>query len=44
LEGKEDFARYADGFHKRYPFTKDVPVTFRLFQTEQFGKPYELPQ
>jgi hypothetical protein len=44
VDGKEEFDRYIDGFHKRYPFTKDVPVTYRLFQTEHFGQPYDLPQ
>jgi hypothetical protein len=44
IEGKQEFARYVDGFHKRFPFVKDAPVTFRLFQTEQFGKPYDFPK
>jgi hypothetical protein len=44
VDGKEEFDRYVDGFHKRYPYTKDVPVTYRLFQTEHFGQPYDLAQ
>jgi hypothetical protein len=44
IDGKQDFSRYVDGFHKRFPFAKDVAVTYRLFQTEHFGQPYELPQ
>jgi hypothetical protein len=44
VEGKDAFADYVNGFHKRYPFAKNVPVTFRLFQTERLGQPYELPR
>jgi hypothetical protein len=44
VEGKDAFAEYVDGFHKRYPFAKNVPVTFRLFKTERLGQPYELPR
>jgi hypothetical protein len=44
IDGKEEFDRYVAGFHKRYPFMKDVPVTYRLFQTEHFGQPYNLSQ
>ncbi len=44
VDGKAEFARYADGVHKRFPFTSEVPVTFRLFQTKDFGQPYELPK
>jgi hypothetical protein len=44
IEGKSEFARYVDGFHKQFPFAKDVPVSFRLFQTTQLGQPYDLPK
>jgi hypothetical protein len=44
VDGKQEFSRYVEGFHKRFPFAKDVPVTYRLFQTEHFGQAYELPQ
>jgi hypothetical protein len=44
VDGKDEFARYVDGFHKRFPFAKELPVTFRLFQTDKFGKPYDLPK
>jgi hypothetical protein len=44
IEGKSEFDRYVDGFHQRFPFTKDSPVTFRLFQTTQLGQPYDLPK
>jgi hypothetical protein len=44
VEGKGEFDRYIDGFHKRFPFAKDVTVTYRLFQTEHFGQPYDLPK
>jgi len=27
----------------RFPFTKETPVVFRLFATDVFGKPYDLP-
>ena len=44
VDGKQEFNRYVEGFHKRFPFAKDVPVTYRIFQTEHFGQSYELPQ
>jgi hypothetical protein len=44
IDGAKDFARYVDGFHKKYPFTKDTPVIFRLFQTDKFGQAYDLPK
>jgi hypothetical protein len=44
IDGNQEFARYVDGFHKRFPFAKDVAVTYRLFKTEHFGQPYDLPQ
>lgn len=42
IEGNEDFERYVAGFHKKYPFTKDIPVLFRLFSTTMFGEAYSL--
>jgi hypothetical protein len=42
VEGRGEFDRYVLGFHKRFPFTKDTPVVFRLFATDVFGKPYDL--
>jgi hypothetical protein len=42
VEGRQEFDRYVLGFHKRFPFTKDTPVMFRLFATDIFGKPYDL--
>jgi hypothetical protein len=44
IDGKEEFDRYVDGFHKRFPFAKGAAVTYRLFQTEHFGQPYDLPK
>jgi hypothetical protein len=44
IDGNQEFARYVDGFHKRFPFAKDVAVTYRLFKTEHLGQPYDLPQ
>ena len=44
IDENQEFARYVDGFRKRFPFTKDVAVTYRLFKTEHFGQPYDLPQ
>ena len=44
IDGKQEFDRYVDGFHERFPFAKDAAVTYRLFQTEHFGQPYVLPQ
>jgi hypothetical protein len=44
VDGNQEFARYIDGFHKRFPFAKDATVTYRLFQTEHFGQSNQLPQ
>lgn len=44
IDGNQEFARYVDGFHKRFPFAKDVAVTYRLFKTEHFGQPHDLSQ
>jgi hypothetical protein len=43
IEGKE-FDRYVDGFHKHFPYAKDLTVTYRLFQTERFGQPSDPPR
>ena len=42
IEGKEDFERYIAGFRERFPFVGDVPVEFRLFETDMFGASYSL--
>jgi len=44
IDGKQEFDRYVEGFHKKFPYTKDTAVKFRLFQTETFGQPYALPE
>lgn len=42
IEGKSEFEAYAKGFHDEFPFTKSVPVQFRLFSTTMFGQEYIL--
>jgi hypothetical protein len=42
IEGRDEFDRYANAFHKKFPSTRDVPVIYRLFTTDVFGKPYAL--
>ena len=42
INGSRDFERYVAGFRKAFPFTKDAPVRYRLFETTQFGEPYTL--
>ena len=42
INGSRDFERYVAGFRKVFPFTKDVPVRYRLFETTRFGEPYTL--
>ncbi|MGD2117198.1 MAG: hypothetical protein PVG66_02465 [Chromatiales bacterium] len=42
IDGRSEFESYIDGFRKKYPFVKDVPVQFRLFSTETLGIPYAL--
>ena len=44
VEGKPEFDRYVEGFHKRFPFTAEAPVIFRLLETNRFGGPYALPE
>jgi hypothetical protein len=44
IDGSREFSSYVDAFHKHFPFTKDVPIVFRLFETSTLGKPYELPK
>lgn len=43
IEGAQDFRQYSDEFHREYPSTRSVPVTYRLFETEVLGTPYALP-
>lgn len=42
VEGRADFEKYVDGFRKKFPFVKNVPVHFRLFSTQQLGNSYFL--
>jgi len=44
IDGRSEFERYIDGFRKKYPFVKDVPVQFRLFSTKTLGNPYALDE
>lgn len=43
IEDPQDFSKYSADFHREFPATRYVPVTFRLFETDTFGKPYVLP-
>ena len=43
IEDPADFSRYGAEFHREFPSTGSVPVTFRLFETDTIGKPYSLP-
>lgn len=42
LESREEFEKYIEGFRKKFPFVKQVPVQFRLFSTRFFGQPFSL--
>lgn len=42
IEGREEFEKYIAGFRQKYPFTKNVPVQFRLFSTQLLGNPFSL--
>jgi hypothetical protein len=33
----DDFDRYVEGFRESYPFVKQVPVHYRIFETRFFG-------
>lgn len=44
IDGRNDFERYVEGFRRRYPFTRGVPVQFRLFSTQTLGEPFSLRQ
>lgn len=43
LESREDFEKYVRGFREKFPFMKPVPVQYRLFSTQLFGRPFSLP-
>jgi len=42
VDGRSEFENYVNGFRKKYPFVKDVPVQFRLFSTKILGRQYKL--
>jgi hypothetical protein len=42
IDGREEFEKYVEGFRKKYPFAKNVPVQFRLFSTQLLGNPFSL--
>lgn len=42
IEERNDFERYVSGFRNEYPFVKEIPVLYRLFSTEIFGRDYSL--
>lgn len=42
IEGEEQFRQYAENFHREFPFTRSVPMTYRLFDTNVFGRQYAL--
>jgi hypothetical protein len=41
---REEFARDVTTFRKAYPFTKDVPILYRLFATELIGQMYDVEE
>lgn len=44
LEDRQEFVRYIEGFRKKFPFIREVPVGFKLFSTDLFGAPYSLEE
>lgn len=42
LDGRDEFEKYVDGFRRKFPFVKQVPVQFRLFSTPLLGRPFAL--
>ena len=38
------FEEAVDAFHRRFPFTRDTPVRYRLFASDLFGQPPEFPE
>jgi hypothetical protein len=42
INGSRDFERYVAGFRHAFPFIRDAPVHYRLFDTTQFGEAYTL--
>jgi hypothetical protein len=42
IDGREGFEKYIEGFRKKYPFVKTVPVQFRLFSTQLLGNSFSL--
>ena len=42
LESREDFEGYVGGFREKFPFVKQVPVQYRLFSTQLFGRLFSL--
>ena len=43
IDGRKAWEQYLPDMHKQFPYTKDAPVTYRLFATETLGTPYSLP-
>jgi hypothetical protein len=42
IDGSHAFERYVAAFRNAFPFTKDAPVHYRLFETTRFGESYTL--
>ncbi len=42
INGRVEFEKYVEGFRKRFPFVRNVPVSFKLFSTSILGQPYSL--
>lgn len=42
IQNREDFEGYVASFREKYPFAKQVPVQYRLFSTEFFGRSFTL--
>jgi hypothetical protein len=41
--GRREFEEYIAGFYDVYPFVKKSQAKWRLFSTQMFGQPHELP-
>jgi hypothetical protein len=42
-EGRDGFSKHMDEFAREFPFLNTGNAVYRLFATQSFGNPYELP-
>jgi len=43
IDGQREFDSFVEEFRQQYPYVRNAQVTYRLFETKNFGTPYELP-